>query len=748
MVKSPVSDIYEFEDFRFDAAHLMLYRGNEEISLAPKAAQTLLTLIERRGEIISKVELMETIWNDSIVEEANLTQYVHILRKTLGTSANGKPLIETLRRRGYRFNGDVRCVSVQTHAAKSEIYAQPNFNGERENNFFAPVNLHENGNSNASISKNVLPIKSPAATNRRIFLKTMVLAAFAGLLILGGFAFFNSGNTEKSAAKDVSAITIKRLTPDQNTLQPTISPDGKYLVYSTLEKDLTKTLRLKDLTSGSAVQIMPGGQYLDLAFSSDGTQIYYLTSDFGGPNATLVRIPLFGGKPQMIAKNVFSPPAVSPDGKRIAVIKAESGLTILDENGETGHSLESFKPNFTPVMWNSKMSWSPDGERIALCGKDGDGKARILDYSVKDRTGQYFPVSNFSEIDDAAWLADNSGLIITAKEKSGKPFQIWRVAYPSGETRRITNDFNDYDWISLSGDSKTLVVGQNITKTNVWIAPFGAVENARQLTFGSEAQDGFRGLAFVPDGKIIFTSPRSGNVDLWQMNADGSNQQPLTNDQGSLNISPRVTADGRYIVFASSRNGDALHLWRMDADGQNPLQLTNGVNGEERFFGVSSDGNRVYFAATNHQKQMTTLQVSIDGGEPSGIADNYQSSGAIIASPDGKLMMRYVYLPEREQPWQYGIFPIEGGEPIKLLEIPAYRNLVRWAADSKSFLYIKPGTAQLWQQEIEGGAPALLLDLKNGWLFNFAVSPDYKQIVFAHGSHFNEAVLIENFGKP
>ena len=98
--------IYEFEDFRLDAASLMLYRGEEEISLAPKAARTLLTLIERRGEILGKDELMETIWNDSIVEEANLTQYVHILRKTLGASANGRPLIETLRRRGYRAGPD------------------------------------------------------------------------------------------------------------------------------------------------------------------------------------------------------------------------------------------------------------------------------------------------------------------------------------------------------------------------------------------------------------------------------------------------------------------------------------------------------------------------------------------------------------------------------------------------------------------------------------------------------------------
>jgi Tol biopolymer transport system component len=510
---------------------------------------------------------------------------------------------------------------------------------------------------------------------------------------------------------------------------------------------MSKTLRLKDLTSGSAVQIMPGGQYMDFAFSPDGKQIYYLTSDQGSSNSTLVRIPLFGGKPQEVLKNVLSPPAVSPDGRRIAVIKGDSNLTILDENGETGNLITSFESQFSPLSWNSQMSWSPDGERVALCGRGDDGRPRILDFSIKDRTGSFLPSPNFSQIDDVLWLADGSGLLITAKEKSGEPFQIWRVAYPSGKASRITRDFNNYDWISLSNDSKTLVVGQNITKTNVWIAAFDDLENLKQITFGSEAQDGFRGLAFTPDGKIIFTSPRSGNVDLWQINTDGGEPQPLNADQGSLNIAPRVTSDGRYIVFASSRGGDNLHIWRMDADGQNPLQLTNGANGDEVFYDISNDAHRVYYATANDQKQMTTRQVSINGGESSAIKDDYPTSGVIKASPDGKTMMRYVYLNKLKQPWRYGIFPIEGGEPSQLLEIPAYRNIVRWSADGNSFIYIKPGTSQMWRQPIDGSPPVMLSDLKSGWLFNFAVSPNYKQIAFAQGSQFSEAVLIENFGE-
>ena len=77
--------VYEFGDFRLDACHRMLYHGDEELSLAPKAVVTLVALVERRGEIMSKDELLEAVWPDAVVEESNLFVYISVLRKTLGT---------------------------------------------------------------------------------------------------------------------------------------------------------------------------------------------------------------------------------------------------------------------------------------------------------------------------------------------------------------------------------------------------------------------------------------------------------------------------------------------------------------------------------------------------------------------------------------------------------------------------------------------------------------------------------------
>jgi TolB-like protein/DNA-binding winged helix-turn-helix (wHTH) protein len=110
MANAPEQRIYEFGDFRIDVDHRMLYHQGSETPLVPKAVETLLALIERRGKIISKDELLEAVWPDTVVEESSLFVYLSVLRKTLGTLQDGRPYVETLRRRGYRFNGEVHLV--------------------------------------------------------------------------------------------------------------------------------------------------------------------------------------------------------------------------------------------------------------------------------------------------------------------------------------------------------------------------------------------------------------------------------------------------------------------------------------------------------------------------------------------------------------------------------------------------------------------------------------------------------------
>src|SRR5678815_996608 len=114
-VKPSRSAIYEFGDFRLEAEHLMLYRGGEEVPLTPKQVDTLLALVEKKGEIVSKDDLMSRLWGNAAIEESNLVQNIYVLRKTLGLTNDGRPVIETLRRRGYRFHGELKERGERSH---------------------------------------------------------------------------------------------------------------------------------------------------------------------------------------------------------------------------------------------------------------------------------------------------------------------------------------------------------------------------------------------------------------------------------------------------------------------------------------------------------------------------------------------------------------------------------------------------------------------------------------------------------
>src|SRR5262249_22106291 len=97
--------IYEFGHYRLDAAERLLMRDGAVVPLQPKVFDLLLALVERHGRLLEKDELMKLVWPDTIVEEANLTNNISILRKTLGE--NGQQFIETVPKRGYRFVGTV-----------------------------------------------------------------------------------------------------------------------------------------------------------------------------------------------------------------------------------------------------------------------------------------------------------------------------------------------------------------------------------------------------------------------------------------------------------------------------------------------------------------------------------------------------------------------------------------------------------------------------------------------------------------
>ena len=107
-MSSQTKAIFEFGPFRLNPAERLLLRDQAQVRLPPKAFDALLVLVENRGHLLEKDELLRKVWPDTFVEESNLAQNISVLRKALQDGEDGPRYIETVPTRGYRFVADVR----------------------------------------------------------------------------------------------------------------------------------------------------------------------------------------------------------------------------------------------------------------------------------------------------------------------------------------------------------------------------------------------------------------------------------------------------------------------------------------------------------------------------------------------------------------------------------------------------------------------------------------------------------------
>jgi Tol biopolymer transport system component len=337
-----------------------------------------------------------------------------------------------------------------------------------------------------------------------------------------------------------------------------------------------------------------------------------------------------------------------------------------------------------------------------------------------------------------AWLADGSALLVLATPSSQFIRQIWRLSYPGGDAQRLTNDLNDYDFMSLTADSSTLAVVQTETQSNIWIAPAGDTGSARPVTSGA-GRIGVE-VAFAPEAdKIIYTSSASGDQDIWIINADGSNAKQLTAN-ARANGYPSVSPDGRYIVFMSDRTSVA-HIWRMNIDGGDQRQLTNASAGEQspQF---SPDGGWVIYRKSFGKA--TLWKVPANGGDPVQLNDKFSMYPTI--SPDGKLVAYFSVEPN--SPLRIAVAPLAGGEPIKTFDLTTTgRHPLHWTSDGRAVAYVEThnGVSNIVAQPLDGGAVKPLTDFKADRIFWFDFSRDGKQIALARGTQSSDVILIKDF---
>ena len=236
-------------------------------------------------------------------------------------------------------------------------------------------------------------------------------------------------------------------------------------------------------------------------------------------------------------------------------------------NEEDGSAERQLVVRKWPNGFEGAVAWSPDGKAITADVEDTDahGKyASLIDVSVRGGIERRLTSKRWVWIADLAWAPDGRGLIVDASERDSGPVQIEFVSYASGEVRRITGDPNYYHAVSVTTDSSVIATMQFEFSLDAWVAPMAELDNAKPITSHGRGEE----PTWSPDGKIVHWSYNDGNI--WLIESNGSSPRQLTSNTG-FNGSPRVSPDGRYIVFYSDRTGSG-QIWRMDFDGK---RLTN-----------------------------------------------------------------------------------------------------------------------------------------------------------------------------
>ena len=563
------------------------------------------------------------------------------------------------------------------------------------------------------------------------------------LLIVGvGVWFFlHRAGTGRSQFQN---MRLAKLTNSGKSLFAALSPDGRYFMH-VVEEGGQQSLVLNDIVTGSNLIIAPPADvyYLGLTFSSDGHYVYYVRRERGAAGQLFI-VPAIGGSPRKLLAGLDSPVAAAADGKQIAFVRlvkstGEYLLMVAKVDGTGEKTIASRKNG--DLFSLEGLSWSPDGTSVACSsGTYASGfHMNVIEVKVSDGTEKPLTQHQWFSVPQAIWLADGSGLIVSAAQDSISPYQIWHVSYPSGEVQRITNDANDYAGVSVTADSKNLAAIQSSRLGGIWLTPDGDANRATQLTSGVGTS---YGLALTPDRRIIYSSIASGKLDLWSIRSDGTQRAQLTSDAGA-NYHPSVSRDGRYIFFASNRSG-TFNIWRMDTDGNNPKQLTSG--GSDFYPYPSPDGRSVFYQSGGGGTGKPTIwKVSVNGGDAAEFSN--ANSNIPTVSPDGKYI-ECGYWDEKSEARKIVILSSAGGPPAQIFNIPI-RNWQRigWTRDSSALYYVdvRGGVSNLWRQPIDGGPAKQVTSFKSDQIFSYDWSQDEKYLVCERGVETNDVVMISNF---
>lgn len=710
---------YQFGEFKLDTRRRILFKKDEQIQLSGRVFELLSVFVQNEGQVLEHEELLDKVWGGTFVEQSNLKKSVSALRQILGENPNESLFIKTIPRRGY-------CFVAKVHGFNDSVVDEILIDENIANSIKA--------DSDSKVSKNT------SFWERHKLQITAFSAIFVFLAVSFGVWKFL---IRKSSAEDfrLENLKIQKLTTSGNVRQAAISPDGKTVVYATFDNLGRQILWAKRIGQPNALQLVPATNlhYEDITISPDNNSIYYGLVEENSQQ-DLYRIPISGGAtPRKITENIYSNPTFAPDGKQIAFVRdtPDKKRRLIIANAENGgderdiYNVPDKHNLIAPV-------WSPDGKKLVFVSSDVSEKGRTWTLSEISKNGgavkAIFPPRK-EKVLMANWQRDGSGLLMSAEPEDSRQMQIWRVAYPSGEISRLTNDFSSYGDVTISEDGNSILSVQSDKIGDLWSMNWTMLQNTTRLS-DTQNLSGF--FAILPDGKILGETVENGQFRLQIFNSDASNPQPIFSNLDSERA-PFILPDGKTFLFISRRGG-TQEIWKSDIDGRNSRQLTDEKT-FTMFPTISPDGKEIYFTIYDNAT-WRLAKIPVEGGTKTYL--NEETVYVFRFSPDGK-SIAYSYLDEQKKRWLVAVRNFSDFELQKTFEITPI-SLLEWSPDGKNLIYNASETfrdgGSLWLQPLDGSAPKPLLEAKEDRVFWAAWSPDKQKLFMTRGRTISNIVLI------
>jgi eukaryotic-like serine/threonine-protein kinase len=591
----------------------------------------------------------------------------------------------------------------------------------------------------------------PAKTSRAIWVVAVV--ALAGVVALGWWFSRSLGGAGLAAPP---LMTFDRLSLQQGiSQQPSVSPDGKWVVYVAGVTDNTDVF-LQSTTGQASINLTKDSLLNDFmpAFSPDGDAIVFRSDRDGGGLFVMGRT---GEAVRRLTSRGFNP-AWFPDGQQIVFATesapavearaAVSELWVVPVAGGEPRRLfagDAVQPRV-----------SPSGRRIAFWSIPADaakgltGSNRDVWTIAADGTDPV-RVTNDAAYDwNPIWSPDGTWLHFLS-DRSGS-MNLWRVSInesngvTAGDPQPTTVPASYIRHFSLSSDGRvgsyaTWAVTSNIGRVR-FDAQSGAVQGPLEpVTAGPHD---FATLDISPDGQqlVVHTSGRQ-REDLYVMSSDGSGIRQLTSGSGKDRV-PRWSSDGRQILFYSDRSG-TFASWRIDRDGGGLTQLPNMVN--RTYPLMSHDGAKI--AAIDSEARIYLHDPKDFSRAPEAlppVPDDLRSSGLFLNawSPDNRFLGGSTDIGAFVYSLDTHSYSRIGGAASPSDSADSRSSSLTWLPDGRRFVFARRG--RLFLADRVAGAAREVFAIAGETITFPRLSRDGSFLYFEHGSASGDIWMVK-FGE-